>query len=55
MPAMKARHDQLQKRFVNAIPPELGTKFIDQAVPGCPGQRPDVVVNKEKKKAYLID
>ena len=56
MPAMKARHDQLQKRLVNAIPPELGTKFIDQAVPGCPGQRPDVVIiYQEKKKPYLID
>ena len=56
MPAMRARHDQLQKQLVNAIPPELGTKFIDQAVPGCPGQRPDVVIiNQEKKKDYLID
>ena len=56
MPAMRARHDQLQKRLVNAIPLDLGTKFLDQAVPGCPGQRPDVVIlNSEKKKAYLID
>ena len=41
---------------MNAIPPELGTKFVDQAVPGCPGIRPDIVVlNREQKKAYLMD
>ena len=41
---------------MNAIPPELGTKFVDQAVPGCPGIRPDIVVlNREQKKAYLVD
>ena len=56
MAAMRARHDQLLRRLVNAIPSELGTKFVDQAVPGCPGLRPDVVVlNREKKKAYLVD
>ena len=56
MSAMRARHDLLQRRLVNAIPPALGTVFVDQAVPGCPGQRPDVVVlNEARRKAYLID
>ena len=56
MSAMRARHDLLQRRLVNAIPPALGTMFVDQAVPGCPGQRPDVVVlNEAGRKAYLID
>ena len=56
MAAIRARHDLLLRRLVNAIPPELGTKFVDQAVPGCPGLRPDIfVLNREQKKAYLVD
>ena len=56
MAAIRAQHDQLLRRFVNAIPPELGTKFVDQTVPGCPELRPDVVIlNREDKKAYLVD
>ena len=56
MAAIRARHDLLLRRHENAIPPELGTKFVDQAVPGCPGLRPDVVIlNREQKKAYMVD
>ena len=57
MPAMKARHDKVMERLVKAVPEDLGTKFLDQAVPECSGTlRPDVVIlNREQKKAYLID
>ena len=45
------------ERLVGAIPENLGTKFLDQTVPDCPGlQRPDVVVLHEvQKKAYLVN
>ena len=57
MPAIKARHDRVMERLVGAIPDSLGTKFLDQTVPGCPGLlRPDVVIlHEEQKKAFLID
>ena len=57
MPAIKAHHDRVMERLVGAIPDSLGTKFLDQTVPGCPGLlRPDVVIlHEEQKKAFLID
>ena len=57
LPAIKARHDRVMERLVGAIPDSLGTKFLDQTVPGCPGLlRPDVVIlHEEQKKAFLID
>ena len=48
MPAIKARHDRVMERLVGAIPDSLGTKFLDQTVPGCLGLlRPDVVILHE--------
>ena len=42
---IKARHDRTTERLVGAIPDSLGTKFLDQTVPGCPGMlRPDIVI-----------
>ena len=57
MPAIKGRYDRVMERLVGAIPDSLGTKFLDQTVPGCPGLlRPDVVIlHEEQKKAFLID
>ena len=45
------------ERLVGAIPDDLGTKFLDQTVPGCPGLlKPDIVIlHDEQKKAFLID
>ena len=37
MPAMKERHDKIVSRLVKAIPDRLGTKYLDQCVPGCEG------------------
>ena len=43
------------ERLVRAIPDSLGKKFLDQAVPDCSGvMRPDVILNEEQKKAYLV-
>ena len=37
MPPIKVRHDRVMERLVGAIPDSLGTKFLDQTVPGCLG------------------
>ena len=57
MPAIRACHDRVMERLVGAIPDSLGTNFLDQTVPGCPGLlRPDVVIlHEEQKKTFLID
>ena len=57
MPAIKARHNRVMERLVGAIPDSLGTEFLNQTVPGCPGLlRPDVVIlHEEQKKAFLIN
>ena len=35
MPSIKACYDRVMERLVGAIPDSLGTKFLEQTVPGC--------------------
>ena len=57
MQEMRKRHNAIVERLVKAVPQTLGTKFLDQTVPGCDSLgRPDVVILDDKdKKAYLVD
>ena len=56
MQEMKKRHNAIVERLVKAVPQTLGTKFLDQTVPGCDSLgRPDVVIldDKDKKATWL--
>ena len=53
---MRKCHNVIDEQLDKAVPQILGTKFLDQTVPGCDSLgRLDVVILDDKdKKAYLV-
>ena len=46
---VRERHNAILDRIVRAVPPSLGTKFKEQAIPGTTGNnRPDLTIHKAR-------
>ncbi len=54
---IRQRHGHILARLTKAVPNHLGSKFVEQEVPGDPQHnRPDLVItNSEQKTAYIVD
>ena len=56
MLAIKARYNRGMECLLCALPDSLGTKFLDQTVPGCLRLlRPDIVILHQDYNDFLID